>query len=115
MKIELPCASAPVTSGPAASTRASTATMTVLTLIGCLLCLSVRKRPQAQLLLADLPEAREPVRLHDQEEEDEPAEHHQLDLFLQRDRQQEPHRVGRVGEEDRDEHDEGGAEERAEH
>src|SRR5438477_10407153 len=44
----------------------------------------VRERPQAQLFLGDLPQPGEAVRLHDQEEDDERAEDHQLDLLLQR-------------------------------
>src|SRR6185295_1667986 len=41
---------------------------------------SVGKRPQAELFLRDLPEPREAMRLDDQEEDDEPAEDHQLEI-----------------------------------
>src|SRR5262245_45608163 len=112
MKIDPPWARAAEASGPAASASASTATMTFLTLIRCLLSRwaptaggpqtplpSVWKGPQAKLFLGDVPEPCEPVRLHDQKEDDEPAEDHQLDLLLQRDGEREPERVGRVGEE----------------
>src|SRR5918996_6134295 len=39
---------------------------------------SIWKRPAAQLFLADLPEAGEPVRLDDQEEDDQRAKDHEL-------------------------------------
>ena len=41
---------------------------------------SMRERPQPQLLLADLPQPGEAVRLDDQEENDEPAEYHELEV-----------------------------------
>src|SRR6478752_3123189 len=41
---------------------------------------SVRERPQSQFFLGDLPDARKPVRLDDQEEDDQPAEYHQLEV-----------------------------------
>src|SRR5688572_12450400 len=41
---------------------------------------SVREGPQAQLLLRDLPQPGKPVGLHDQEEDDEAAEDHQLQV-----------------------------------
>src|SRR6185437_8473422 len=41
-------------------------------------CVSMGERPQPQLLLADLPQPRESVRLDDQEEDDEPPEYHQF-------------------------------------
>src|SRR5512139_3682359 len=39
---------------------------------------SVRERPQPQLLLADRPQPRQAVRLDDQEEDDQRAEDHEL-------------------------------------
>ena len=48
---------------------------------------SVRERPQPQLLLADLPQPGEAVRLDDQKEDDQPAEHHQLEVGRNRARQ----------------------------
>src|SRR5436305_11663041 len=44
----------------------------------------IGERPHPQLLLADLPQAREPVRLDDQEEDDERAHDHELQLFDRR-------------------------------
>jgi len=41
---------------------------------------SMRERPQPQLFLRDLPDPREAVRLDDQEEDDQAAEDHQLDV-----------------------------------
>src|SRR5512143_179354 len=41
---------------------------------------SMRKRPEAQLLLGRLPEAREPVGLDGEEEDDQGAEDHQLEV-----------------------------------
>src|SRR5262245_51201337 len=75
---------------------------------------SVRKRPQPQLLLRDLPEPREPVRLDDEEEHDQRAEDHELELLGQRDRQLDAHRVRRVGQEYGQQQDEGRAQERPE-
>src|SRR3954471_14808981 len=75
------------------------------------------ERPQAQLLLGDLPQAREPVWLDDQEEDDEAAEDDRLAVgnhgmrHLDAERAFQPLR--REIEEDREERDEGGAEERA--
>src|SRR5262245_48678027 len=112
MKMLPPCASTAPASGPAARATATRTTSMVLSFIGP--SGLVRKRPQAQLLLGDLPEPREAVRLDDQEEDDEAAEHHELDLLLQRHRHVEADGVGRIGEEDRHHHDEGGAEEGAE-
>src|SRR4029450_12018851 len=84
----------------------------LMTLSFCLR--SVGKRPQPQLLLRDLPEARQAARLDDQKEEDQSTEHHQLDLLLERHRKPEPHGVRGVREDDRDQDDEPRAEERAE-
>src|SRR5574337_86059 len=50
--------------------------------------LLVGKRPESQLFLCDLPKPRQPVRLDDEEEDDQAAEDHRLQLFLQRDRQE---------------------------
>src|SRR6476619_491390 len=41
---------------------------------------SVRERPQPQLVLGDLPQACESVRLDDQEEDDQAAKGHQLEV-----------------------------------
>src|SRR5215469_2756066 len=77
---------------------------------------SMREGPKAQLLLADLPQARQPMRLDHEKEDDEPAKDHQLDVRHQPRRQGKPQRqLDRMGdrvEEDRQQHDEGGAEER---
>src|SRR3989454_2275171 len=74
---------------------------------------SMGEWPESQLLLRDLPEPGQAVRLDDQEEEDQSAEDHQLDLLLERNRKPEPDRVRRVAQDDRNEHDERGAEEGA--
>src|SRR5215470_14873789 len=113
MKTSLLWAEAPATSGPTAITRATSAINVTRSFIVAS-CRSVRERPQPQFLLGDLPEPRETVRLHDQKEDDQCPEHHQLDLLLEGDRQRQPQLVGDVGQEDGDQDDEGGAEERAE-
>src|SRR6266576_619788 len=41
---------------------------------------SIRERPQPHFFLGDLPDPRQPVRLDDQEENDQPAEYHQLEV-----------------------------------
>src|SRR6478609_4108692 len=41
---------------------------------------SMRERPQPQLFLRDLPDPRQTVGLDDQEEDDQAAEHHQLEV-----------------------------------
>src|SRR5262245_17710796 len=115
MKISLACANTVPAIGQAMSAAISTGINHFLLFMLSSSQLSMRKRPQAKLFLRDLPQSREPVRLHDQEEDDERAEDHQLELFLQRHRQLEADRVGHVGEEDRHEQDEAGAEERAQH
>src|SRR5262245_31136599 len=76
---------------------------------------SVWKRPEPELLLGDLPESREPVRLDDEKEDDQATEDHHLDLLLQGDRHGQAERVGGVGEEDGDEHDEGRPQEGSQH
>src|SRR5215510_3325287 len=110
MKMLPPCASAAPVSGPAASATATRTTSIVLSFMNP--SRLVRKRPKTKLFLRDLPEPREAVRLRDQEEDDETAEDHQLDLLLQGHRQSEAHGVRHIREEDRHHHDEGGAEER---
>src|SRR5574340_682690 len=85
-------------------------------------CVLMGKRPQPQLLLADLPQPRESVRLDDQEEDDEPPEHHQLEIRRQRPRHRHVKRrlqdsvqpLRRHVEADRHQHDERGPEKRAE-
>ena len=47
----------------------------------------MREGPQAQFLFSYLPQAREAVRLHDQEENDQRAKHHQLQIRCHRGRQ----------------------------
>src|SRR5437660_11103158 len=100
--------------GAVSTSAASAAIHIVRTLMTLSFCLrSVGKRPEPQLLFRDLPEPRQPARLDDQKEDDQAAEHHQLDLLLERYRKPEPERVGRVAEDDRDQDDERRAEERA--
>src|ERR1700694_4770730 len=108
MKISLGCAEPASAVGPAMTAAASTPissrfTFMIASLVigdgaacGILRCSLVRERPQAQLLLGDLPQPGQPVRLDDQKEYDEPAEYHQLQLLLQGDQQPEPHGLGRV-------------------
>ena len=90
MKIVLSCAAdAPAARRPSGDAQPQA----IASCHGCLLAppwSSVRERPQPELLLGDLPEPREPVRLDDQEEDDEPAEDHQLDLLQQRHRRPAP-------------------------
>src|SRR5262249_22149234 len=75
---------------------------------------SMRERPQSQLLLGDLPKSGEPVRLDDEEEDDESAEDHDLELLLQGNGHRHAEGMGGVGQQDGDEHDEGGAQKGAE-
>src|SRR5215831_20549833 len=110
MKISLGWAAAPI---GAASTSAAKAAVQIVRILMTLSFRSMGKRPQSELLLRDLPEPGQAARLDDQEKDDQSAEHHQLDLLLQCDGQPEPDRVRRVREHDRHQHDEGGAEERA--
>src|SRR4051812_28352000 len=98
---------------PRATTTASRAT-TITRLRIESSCSLVRKWPQPKLLLADLPQASQPVRLHDEKEDDEAAEDHALDLLLQRYRHRPAGQVRHVGEKDRHQHDERRAEKRAE-
>src|SRR5205823_4767312 len=53
----------------------------------CVVLRSMRERPEAKLLLADGPQAREPVGFDDQEEYDQRAEHHRFDMGDRRRRQ----------------------------
>src|SRR5947209_3894161 len=100
--------------GAVSTSAASTAIHIVRTLMTLSFCpRSVGKRPEPQLLFGDLPEPRQPARLDDEKDDDQAAEHHQLDLLLERYRKPEPERVGRVAEDDRDQDDERRAEERA--
>src|SRR6266850_7805896 len=100
--------------GAAISSAASTAIQILRSVMTLSFRLrSMRKRPQSQLLFRDLPEPRQSSRLDDQEDDDQSAEHHQLDLLLQRDREYEADDVGRIAQDDRDQHDECRAEERA--
>ena len=77
---------------------------------------SVRERPEAELLLSDLPEPREAVRLDDQEEDDQRAEDDQLEVGRRGSGSRVAGKSACVDhvQEDRQQHDEGGAEERAE-
>src|SRR5687768_12304867 len=57
---------------------------------------SVRERPEPQLLLADRPQAREPARLDDQEEDDERPEDHELYVRDHRRRQRDAEPAGQL-------------------
>eukprot|EP01022_Parablepharisma_sp_SALTPOND_P036534 TRINITY_DN997_c0_g4_i1.p1 TRINITY_DN997_c0_g4~~TRINITY_DN997_c0_g4_i1.p1 ORF type:complete len:1552 (+),score=442.93 TRINITY_DN997_c0_g4_i1:2334-6989(+) len=76
---------------------------------------SVRERPQAQFFLGDLPQPGQSVRLGDEEEDDQRAEHHQLDMrhrgVGERQVQQLGQRWQGVVQEDRQQQDEGRAQE----
>src|SRR5712691_12026066 len=78
---------------------------------------SVRERPQPQLFLGDLPQARKAQRLDDEEKDDERTEQDQGQVGHQPCGKGEAERAldrgGRKVHEDRQEHDEGGAEERS--
>src|SRR5262249_23394492 len=113
MKIVFSWAGAVATSGPATVRVASRPMASMRALMVASLTALMRKRPQPELLLRDLPESREAARLDDQEEDDQPAKDHQLDLLLEGHRQLEPHRVWDPCEEDRDEDDEAGTQKRA--
>src|SRR5262245_46221179 len=67
---------------------------------------SIRERPHAKFLLGDLPESGEPVRLSDQEQDDEPAEHHQFEFFLKSHGHLDSQPVWHVREHDRGHDDE---------
>ena len=73
----------PAPSAPATASATAAAFILNMRFISILLlwCSGlVRKGPEPELLLADRPEAREPQRLHDQEEDDERSEDHELDV-----------------------------------
>src|SRR6266852_8574612 len=78
---------------------------------------SVGKRPEPQLFLGDLPQARQAQRLDHEEKDDERAEQDQGQVGHQSRGKGEAERAldrgGREVHEDRQEHDEGGAEERS--
>src|SRR5260370_17715527 len=74
---------------------------------------SMREGTEAQLLLADGPEPRQTVGLDDQKEDDQRAEDHRLQIGHQIDRNLQPGEARRVVEKNRQQHNEGGAEERA--
>src|SRR5260370_18743452 len=72
------------------------------------------ERPQPELFLGDLPQPRQPVRLDDEKEDDEPAEDHALEVGQDIDWHREPEpQPGAVEEEGQQDY-ERGAEERAE-
>src|SRR5438874_10773699 len=116
MKISFACPETGIgaSTGPAATSTASSAIAEARSVMCGSPSLSVRKRPEPELFLGDLPQTRESVRLDDQEQDDEAAEHHELDLLLQRDGHGDMQQVRHVREEDRDQHDEARPEERAE-
>src|SRR5690242_645391 len=91
MNCSLACASASPGDRPAISTptdATAAAWVANCQLIFCLLmsATSVRKRPKPQLRLADLPQARQPVRLEHEEYDDQPPEDHRFQVRLQRGR-----------------------------
>src|SRR5690242_20233371 len=67
-------------SAPAAIARVLFISPILLRKEGASIAPSMRERPQAQLLLANLPQPGQPVRLDDQEEDDQPAEDDQLQV-----------------------------------
>ena len=79
---------------------------------------SMRKRPEPHLVLCDLPQSGEPVRFDDQEEHDQGAEDHQLDVrkdgVRDFDAEQVRDAAEQQAEEDRQQDDERRAEEGAE-
>ena len=70
--------------------------------------------PEPQLFLADRPQPREAVRLYDQKEHDQRTEDHRLQIGNEIDRKLEPGETRRIVEKNRQQHNKGGAEERAE-
>src|SRR5687767_12545823 len=112
MSLAWPEAGAGVSDGPAA-TKAATRAMSSVRSFMSLSFVLVRERPQAQLLLADRPQPRQSMRLHDEKEDDQPSEYHQLDVLLQCHVEVQPDHVRCIGEKDGHEDDEGGAEDRA--
>src|SRR4051812_17757884 len=117
-KISLDCAAASCTAPKAPATASATAAALVLMLFISssfslrVLQLSVRERPEPQLFLPDRPEAREAARLDDQEEDDERPENHELDVrdHSRGKRNAEP--AGQLVQHERQDHDEGRAQER---
>src|SRR5688572_9997594 len=112
MSLAWPEAGAGASEGPAATKTATRAMSSVRSFMSLSFVL-VRERPQAQLFLADLPQPRQSMRLHDEKEDDQASEHHQLDVLLKRHVHVQPDHVRRIGEKDGHEDDEGGPEERA--
>src|SRR5260221_615220 len=74
----------------------------------------MRKRPEPQLLLSDLPEPRQAARLDDEEKHDKPAEDHVLEIGQHVDRYGKSEPQSGAIEEKRRQDEKGGAEERAE-
>src|SRR5580704_15798115 len=72
---------------------------------------SMGERPEPQLLLADGPEPRQAVGLNDQKEDDQRAEDHRLQIGHQINWNLEPGKARRVVQKNRQQHNEGGAEE----
>src|SRR5262245_40342408 len=62
---------------------------------------SVRKRPTAQFLFANLPEPRQALGFHNQEEQNEPAKNDGLDIFRQSDGHRETDGTWCIGEKNR--------------
>src|SRR5690606_27729744 len=73
----------------------------------------VGKRPYAQLFLAYAPEPGQSVRLNDQKEDDQSAEHHVLDVGCRVNAQCQPEHVGDIGKQHRYKNHEGGPKETA--
>src|SRR6266550_4706410 len=121
MKISFDCAATSCTAPRAPATASASAAALVLMKRFMLSppCVRrlVRKRPHPQLLLPDRPETREAVRLDDEEEDDEGAEDHELEVRDHRGRQRypEPHRqlVQHQRQDDDERRAEEGAQDRA--
>src|SRR5689334_18982992 len=79
-----------------------------------IICPSMRKGPEPQLLLPDRPEPRQPVRFEHQEQHDQRAENHELHVRRHGGRQPHAHLRGDLVERDRQRDDEGRAEIRPE-
>src|SRR6185369_6748801 len=116
-RISSATAGATGTTRTASNNPASTLHIVRLMLTSSVECASVRERPQPQVVLERLPQSREPQRLRDQEEEDEPAEDDELHVRHHvgaHEAAAQPRRdVQTVGDEDGKQHHEGGAEEAA--
>src|SRR6185312_13105316 len=80
---------------------------------------SVRERPESELFLGDLPDARQPMRFQDQKKDDQSAEYHQLEVRSDAGGDIQMQRVVEKGDadvqRDRQQHDEGAAEESSQH